>query len=194
VEEMIEQAFELMAANPLPGCLCEFGVWEGAGLEQIEFLSRRDLGGNIAIYGFDTFAGMPQTGVVLKDSHAEVWKAGGYVSDIVKVKKRVPAAQLVKGKFGELETLSHYGIDLVRFARLDCDLYESYRDALALLTPHLQLGTLLLFDEGVAPDDPRYHDSIQDSGARAIWEWQESFEHTLRVLNSCGTEFLAEIV
>ena len=189
---MIVQAFEYMKQNPVPGVLCEFGVWTGDGLEQIEFLGRRDLGG-VPVYGFDSFEGMPPTEVDLKDCHAEVWKPGGYKSDIEAVQRRIPAARLIKGVFSNLLSLDRYGISKVRFARLDCDIYEGYRDALRLLTPFVGKGTVLLFDEGVAPDDPRYHDSIRDSGVRAIEEWKQSSGFRLKVLNSKWTEMLAVI-
>lgn len=191
---MIVEAFEFMAKNPVPGCLVEFGVWRGDGLEQIEFLMRRDLGGGIPVYGFDSFEGMPHTDVELKDNHSIVWAPGGYAdTSIEAVAARLPTVRLVKAIFSDLKPLKEYGIDKVRFARIDCDIYEGYRDSLRLLTPHLQIGSVLLFDEGLAPDDPRYHDSIRDSGERAIREWLNETGFKLRVLQSQWTEFLAVI-
>ncbi len=190
---MIGEAFELMSKNPLPGCLCEFGVWQGAGLEGIEKLSHT-LGENIPVYGFDSFEGMPPTAVELTNDHKIDWVVGRYSdTSLEAVQARVPRAKLIKAVFHDLKPLAEYGIDRVRFARMDCDIYEGYYDALRLLTPHVQVGTYLLFDEGVAPPDPRYHDSIRDSGERAIREWQETSGIKLKMIHSRWTECLTKV-
>lgn len=193
---MIEEAFSLMAKDPSSplGVLCEFGVWKGDGLEQIEFNSRRNLGGSIPVYGFDSFEGMPPTSVHLTNDHAFDWREGSYSDTSVEAVRRrfaeYPMVHIVKGVFANLPPLASLNIESVRFARLDCDIYEGYRDALALLTPTIRPGTLLLFDEGAAPDDPRYHDSIRDSGIRAIDEWQAGTGWRLRDLHVQWTERL----
>lgn len=191
---MIHEAFEYMANYPVLGTLCEFGVWQGAGLEAIESCSKRFLGGEIPIYGFDSFEGMPVTAVIFHDQNKVDWRPGGYANTSVEaVQSRVPEAHLIKGVFGNLPALFKFGIEKVRFARIDCDIYEGYRDALNLLTPCVSSGTVLLFDEGVAPDDARFHDSIRDSGERAISEWKERTGNKLRILHSHWTECLTVI-
>lgn len=191
---MICEAFEYMEKHPVPGVLCEFGVYQGLGLESIAERSRINLGGGIPIYGFDTFEGMPKTSVTLHDNCAEIWRPGGYADTSMEaVQKRVPEAHLIKGNFNTLPALITYGIDRVRFARLDCDLYESYRDALRLLSPSLWYGTVLLFDEAVAPNDSRYHDSVRDSGERAVREWRKESGFPFRVIHDEWTERLAVI-
>lgn len=191
---MIGDAFEYMAAHPVPGVLCEFGVWQGLGLESIAQCSKQYLGGEIPIYGFDSFKGMPVTSVQFHDQNAVDWRPGGYAdTSVEQVQIHVPSARLIKGVFETLPPLIDFGIIQVRFARLDCDIYEGYRDALRLLTPCISPGTVLLFDEGVAPDDPRYHDGIRDSGERAIREWQGQSGKKLRVLQSCWTESLTVV-
>lgn len=191
---MIGEAFEFMSKRPVPGVLCEFGVYQGEGLQSIAEQSERYLGGKIPIYGFDSFTGMPNTAVQLTDNCAEVWRPGGYSDTTMDlVRARVPSAKLIKGVFVAIPSLWYFGIDEVRFARLDCDLYESYRDALRLLTPAIHSGTVLLFDEGVAPDDPRYHDSVRDSGERAIREWQAESGFRLQVLHNEWTESLTVV-
>lgn len=190
---MIEEAFQYMAAHPVPGVLCEFGVWQGGGLEAITHYANF-LGGNIPIYGFDSFTGMPVTEVVFTNEHKIDWCPGAYGdTSIHQVQRRVPGAVLVQGVFADLAPLSAYGISKVRFARIDCDIYEGYRDALRLLTPCISPGTMLLFDEAVAPDDVRYHDSIRDSGERAVQEWKDRTGFRLKTLNSKWTECLTVV-
>jgi hypothetical protein len=191
---MIGDAFEYMAAHPVPGVLCEFGVWQGLGLQSIAECSEKYLGGGIPIYGFDSFEGMPKTEVIFHDNNAIDWRPGGYSDTSLEIaQNRVPEARLIQGVFADLAPLGVFGIDKVRFARLDCDIYEGYRDALRLLTPCLSSGTVLLFDEVVPPDDPRYRDGIRDSGERAVREWQESTGRKLRVLHNQWTESLTVV-
>lgn len=191
---MIGEAMEYLSYYPAEGVLCEFGVWQGEGLEAIAAASKRYLGGGIPLFGFDSFTGMPKTEVIFHDECAEIWREGGYAdTNLELVQTRVPTAHLIKGVFGTLPSLLDLGIDKVRFARLDCDIYEGYRDALKLLTPSVTKGTVLLFDEGVAPNDPRYHDGVRDSGERAIREWLEETGVTIRALHSRGTECLTVI-
>lgn len=191
---MIGNAFLLMAEHPALGCLIEFGVWKGDGLAQIEYLMRRDLGGGIPVYGFDSFEGMPVSGVELNDNQKIVWRPGGFSdTSLEEVQKRLPTVKLIKAVFSDLKPLAEYGIHRVRFARIDCDIYEGYRDSLRLLTPHLQIGTYLLFDEGVAIPDFRYYESLRDSGARAIHEWQRNSGFRLAVIGTNGTECLTVV-
>jgi O-methyltransferase len=190
---VIAEAFDYMAAKSLDGCFCEFGVWQGAGLALIDRLARKLAGPHAKVFGFDSFEGMPKTAVDLHDNQAIVWAAGGYQSNIMDVAGRVPKAKLIKGIFSDLLPLAEYGIGKVRFASLDCDLYESYRDALRLLTPHLQVGTVLLFDEVIPTLDKRYHDSIRDSGQRAVDEWLEANQWKLKPLNIFNTAWLTEV-
>jgi hypothetical protein len=189
---MIEQAFEYMADHPIEGALCEFGVWTGNGLASMSGYASR-ICPEAPMYGFDSFEGMPATSVELRDNHKIVWAPGSYKADMETVQKRLPHVHFIKGLFSDLKPLSEYGITRVRFARLDCDIYEGYRDALKLLTPCIVPGTVLLFDEGVAPPDARYYESIRDSGARAIAEWQQESGLKLRILNLLWTECLAVI-
>lgn len=195
---MIDTAFRYIASQPRPpgppGAVVEFGVWQGGGLEILDTYARRYLGDDVQVYGFDTFTGMPVTAVDLQDDHREAWRPGGYNdTSLAAVQTRVPRATLIAGEFRTLSRLADYGIRQVRLARIDCDLYEGYQDALRLLTPTLQPGSLLLFDEGVAPDDPRYHDSIAASGERAIREWEATGQWKLRTLEAAWTERLAVV-
>jgi hypothetical protein len=80
-------------------------------------------------------------------------------------------ATLVPGRFADLKPLSEYGVDRVMLAHIDADIYEGYRDALALLTPHLQVGSVLIFDESVPATDWSMQ-SVREHGQRAVREWE----------------------
>lgn len=191
---MIGDAVDYMYHYPVPGCIVEFGVWRGDGLKSIADCVESRLGGGIPMFAFDSFEGMPPTEVNLEDDQKEAWKPGGYSDTSVElVQQKVPGATIIKGVFSSLRPLAEYGIERVRLARLDCDIYEGYRDALRLLTPHVGKGTLFLFDEGFAVEDPRYHNSIRESGVRAIHEWQEREDINLHILKIDNTEMMAVI-
>ena len=191
---MIDEAFRMMQKDPREGCLCEFGVWQGAGLAAIQNLAREFLYPVPKIFGFDSFEGMPVTSVPLNDEQAAPWRPGGYGdTSLEAVQSRLPGVTLTKAVFSDLRPLGSYGIKRVRFARIDCDIYEGYRDSLRLLTPHLDPGSLLLFDEGRAPGDPRSDQSISDSGVRAIREWVQESGWRFKIIREHWTEYLVQL-
>jgi hypothetical protein len=174
---MADRAFRLMAVAPIEGCLVEFGVYQGAGLASMARLAGKYLSALPPIYGFDSFSGMPASGERLEGALEKFWAPGTFSdTSLESVEARLRGegvqARLVKGVFSELRPLAEYAIRNVRFAHLDGDIYEGYRDALRLLTPHLTLGTVLLFDETVPPTEWRYQ-SVREHGQRALREWEQ---------------------
>jgi Macrocin-O-methyltransferase (TylF) len=193
IAEMMEKAVQLSAGCP-SGCIVEFGVYRGDALLAFRDLAKKYLPPNTEIYGFDSFAGMPKTAVPLTRALTRDWAEGAFGDTNLKtVRRRVPSARLVKGVFSWHSSLLAFGIEKVRLAHVDADIYEGYRDALRLLTPCVQLGSVLLFDEGQCPDNPEYI-SVRDHGERAIREWQNSTGIKLEVIESQWTQVLTQIV
>ncbi len=195
---MTRRTFELLAAAPYAGSLVEFGVCKGAGLVSIAKLAQNYLREVPPIYGFDSFEGMPPTqapleGYLVKDC------AGGAFGDtnLEAVQQRLERegvqATLVKGVFSELRPLRDYGIDRVRLAHIDADIYEGYRDALRLLNPHLAVGSVLLFDEIIPPNEWRY-ESVRDHGQCAVREWEATTNFHLHLIRFEWTVALCVIV
>ena len=122
-----------LSLAPRGGMALEFGVYSGATLTQIA----EDRGG-VEVYGFDSFAGLP-----------EHWRAGfsrgTFVLDTV---PEVAGAALVIGWFAE--TLpgfltEHPGpVDLLH---VDADLYSSTVTVLEHVGPRLRAGSVVVFDE-----------------------------------------------
>src|SRR5947209_16273178 len=112
-----------MAAAPVPGCLVEFGVYQGHGLCALARLARRYLPDVPPIYGFDSFAGMPASSQPLTGALAKFWAPGTF-SDTsqgrveARLHREGVEAKLVPGVFSDLRPLGEYGIDKVRFANL----------------------------------------------------------------------------
>jgi len=175
---LARRAFKLMEAAPIEGCLVEFGVYKGDGLRIMSRLAEEYLRVPPALYGFDSFEGMPATTAPLEGGLAQDWGRGTF-SDVSMETVRGyldgkgVRARLVKGIFSDLSSLADFGIEKVRFAHIDADIYEGYRDALHLLTPHIQVGTVMLFDEVMPLTDPRYQ-SMRMHGKRALAEWERA--------------------
>ncbi len=177
-----------MEAAPVDGCLVEFGVYKGEGLRIMSRLAKVYLQAPPVLYGFDSFEGMPPTSAPLEGGLARDWVRGALSDTRIEAvqqylhRKRVQA-RLVKGIFADLSPLVDYGIDKVRFAHIEADIYEGYRDALRLLTPYVQAGTVMLLDEVVPLADFRYQ-SMRMHGKRALAEWEKAtglnFSHSSR--------------
>ena len=108
------------------------------------------------IYGFDSFAGFPQSKEVDRKADGSFQtERGDYASPpelVLKVLEegRVSSAfvaehvRLVRGFFEN--TLPSY-TGSIALLHLDCDLYESYRTCLNLLYDRVSPGGLIMFDE-----------------------------------------------
>ena len=198
IPALTERAFRLMAAVPVPGSIVEFGVYQGSGLRTMGQRARATLGEVPPLYGFDTFCGMPSTNQPLQAFVSDYWAPGTFADTSVDGVRDLLAADgldatLVAARFDELRPLSEYGIDTVRLAHIDADLYESYRDALRLLTPHIRVGSVLLFDESVPPTDPLTQ-SVRDHGQKAVREWEETSGFNLHLIRFEWTVALCVLV
>ena len=132
--ELIEHALRLA---PEDGFYAEFGVFKGASLA---FIAERI---DKAIYGFDSFEGLPAAW------SAAVTKATfdlkGTAPDIAVGFRNF---RLVKGWFRESlpEFLSQVP-GPASFLHLDCYLYESTKDVLDALEPRIASGTVIVLRE-----------------------------------------------
>lgn len=156
---VLELAVKLSA--DVPGHVLEFGVFNGQSIMSIRdaveshysrgVLRRRPVK---RIYGFDSFEG-------LREKFENVG-VGYFATEVPKI----PRVTLVKGYFEESLTPELAAeIGTVSFAHLDADLYSSTKFVLEWLTPLLQTGSLLLFDEFLGENK---------SEKRALDEWVDS--------------------
>ena len=195
VPALTERAFQLAAAVPVDGDIAEFGVWQGAGLETLAQLARKyRLHPAPRVYGFDTFAGIPATDKPLVNKLASVYAEGQFAdTSIEAVQRRVPEATLVQGMFADLQPLGDYGVGKLRIVNLDGDIYEGYRDALSLITPHLQVGTVVLGDDTIPPNHWS-RTSVREHGQKAMREWEDATGFNLHLIRFEWTVGLYVIV
>ena len=129
----------------------EFGVYQGNSLERI-----RDRCAELGVeynglYGFDSFAGLP-------DEKEGLGKFGGfskgYFSDthLEEVSRLVPTAILIPGFYSESlkdQLVSKHGMKPAKFIYVDCDLYISAYQALDFMFRNglVKAGTLIGYDE-----------------------------------------------
>jgi len=122
----------------LPGEVAELGVYKGGSLD---ILSR--VFPHKAIYGFDTFEGMPE--VV---SSIDVHQAGEFSdTSFEKLSEYFSGSnvRLIKGRFPD--TVPQVPELQYCFVHIDGDIYTSTRDAIAYFYPRLVVGGVLVFDD-----------------------------------------------
>jgi tetratricopeptide (TPR) repeat protein len=145
-----------LAEASLPGLVIELGVRRGASLR---FLAARCEG---TVHGFDSFEGLPES---WRGVPRGAYSTRGELPDL-------PSnVALHAGWFAESLPpflAAHPGP--VRFLNVDCDLYASTRDALAVLAPRLVPGSVLVFDEYLA--NPGW----EDDEHRALEEAAQRFD------------------
>jgi hypothetical protein len=187
------KAWGYVLGNQLPGDYYEFGVFDGRGLvrsfsvydryrKQLksELLRsenwRREPAALMAnyqskFYGLDTFEGMPDN-----DEGNPLFSPTFFACSIEDVTKRCAAAGLhgeslclMKGLFSETAPLLLASNPRpAAIVNLDCDLYASARDALAICEPLIQDGTVLLCDDYNA-----FRASLNKGERRALTEFKQ---------------------
>ena len=133
------------------GDVAECGVAGGQSVAMLATLVR-DRGGGRRVYGFDSWAGLPEPLAEDLESATAVAEEGMFAWAAPSVVRRelrghgldARDVTLVRGTFAE--TLPHFQGRLA-LVHIDADLYESYRDALVHLWPKLSVGGIVAFDE-----------------------------------------------
>lgn len=155
-EQVLSQAMAFVNHGRVVGEYLEFGVWKGGSLSAAYHLSRKhkDLS-DMRFFGFDSFEGLPE--IEGKDKSTGEFQKGEYMAseDTVRaaLKKNgvdMARVELVKGWYDKSLTPAlrqSKKIQKAAIAYIDCDLYESTVPVLEFLTPLLQDGTIIIFDD-----------------------------------------------
>lgn len=150
-EKMILEALRFVRANKVEGDYYEFGVGEGYTLATAARISAK-LGfkENMQILGFDSFKGLPKPeGLDLYGN----FKEGDYAFTLDNVIQNFPKSELYRLGifecwFGELETTcDRKYFKPAAVVWIDCDMYASTVPVFTWITPLLQSGTILCFDD-----------------------------------------------
>jgi hypothetical protein len=134
-EDVQAEMAEVLQSTPRYGDIIEVGVYKGGTLWTLA----KHAQGRV-VCGYDTFTGIPysQEG----DSH----KVGDFAdTSMLEVAGAVPDAILVAGVFPDSALAHPNGI---AFAHLDCDQYQSVKEASEWLIPRMLPGGVIWFDDG----------------------------------------------
>ena len=169
--EVLEISLRLV--KNIPGNIVEFGVAGGHSTrkirEVVSLLETENFNGSPkAIFACDSFLGLPEK--------FENLRVGYFKQSPPKIR----GVEIVVGYFEDsLTSALKKKIGKVSFVHFDADLYSSTLCCLNWITPLLQPGTLLLFDEFY---------SEKESEKRAFEEWSKSHGKKIRTLKTA--EFL----
>jgi O-methyltransferase len=173
-------AMHYVQMSRLTGDYLEFGVWQGKTFAAACYLARkRKLPMNF--YAFDSFAGLPVNQEKDASGH-QMYKGGTFncsESEFLKNVRRTGADTkriiTVPGWFEESLQPDNPKLAELRKAAVvwvDCDLYGSTVSVLNFLTPYLQYGTLVFFDDWLA-----YRADPNAGEQRAFREWLDANPH-----------------
>lgn len=174
---MLAQAFEFVKTNGISGDYFEFGLWRGKTFTWARMMARRYRVAGVKFRGFDSFQGLPATA----ERQFSIWSQGQFAfsrrefEQVLKRKGfRTDEYELTEGFYDQTLTpqlsnqLQSRGVKAA-VVYIDCDLYESTRDALRFMRPFLQEGTVVCFDDYFA-----YRGRPDMGEQRALAEFQEA--------------------
>jgi hypothetical protein len=174
-------AFHLLSRIELEGDYLEFGVFRGDTFRkairaaQQGFRATKEGRFPGRFFAFDSFAGLPQV-ASMGDGH-NIYARGEFSASratfektLGKLLHRFPV-EIVPGWFDETltcQTAKRLDLRKAAFVNVDCDLYESTVPVLEFVTPILQSGTILYFDDWFS-----HRGSMDHGEPRATREWLE---------------------
>jgi hypothetical protein len=174
----LHHAFE---QAPQIGHILELGVHKAGSLN---WLARWSAGrDDKTVYGFDSFAGLPEAWVRTKDGQR--YAAGHFA--LPGLPPVEPNAQLVPGFFEA--TLPRWLAEHsgpVALLHNDSDLYSSTRDTLRLLNGRLVPGTIIVFDELCDWTESGVYDNWDQGEWRALGEWMSQFHRKIAAISRDG--------
>lgn len=149
-------AFDYLADSGVVGAYAEFGCHRARTFRMALTEARRHNLDRMMFWACDSFAGPPKPSEhdddprwhpeALTTTEAEftgIIKAHGIYTDRVRTMKGLYKDTLSPGGIA-------HGISNIAFANVDCDLYESARDALAFIDERLVPGAIVYIDDAVA--------------------------------------------
>jgi O-methyltransferase len=151
------RAWHYLEGAGVRGDYLEFGVFEGVGfrlaMRAASKVLPREAGEKPRFFAFDSFGGLPSPD---PDQDAQVFEEGDYTSTRTNFDKNIRgvakhwSVDVVTGYFSDSlvpELYDTLNLRKAAFVTIDCDLYPSTQQALDFLTPVLQTGTVMYFDD-----------------------------------------------
>lgn len=178
----IEQCAEYLVGAQINGDYLEFGVYQGNTLSHAyqwmapSFSSMRFL-------AFDSFEGLPEPqGIDNAEGYSSHFQAKQFSCSVEDFKKNILSkgvaldrVGIIKGWFDKTllpENASGHGVRKIAVAWIDCDYYESTVPVLRFITPYLEAGGVIIFDDWRC-----YRNNPSFGEQRACREWLEENPH-----------------
>ena len=166
------------------GHVLEFGVFQG---RSINALAKFDP--QVAIFGFDIFAGLPEAWV---RSDVSTYQRGHFA--VPALPTVPPNVTLVTGFFDQtLAPWRNRTLGPIALLHLDGDLYSSAIEPLCALNDRIVPGTMIVFDELCDWGDSGTYPRWQEHEWRALLVWMERYGRCIRPLGR-GPSFNAAFV
>lgn len=153
----------------------ENGDWDVGHRDIDKKTIYRDAWKKMRFIGFDTFEGMPALNEI--DSKYDMFEEGTFLTTLDKCRGNIEKGgvpkervELVKGRFEDTlneQTSKSLELKAVSIVNIDCDLYSSALEALDFVTPYLQDGSIIIFDEWY-----HYKGNPSLGEQRAFHEWK----------------------
>jgi O-methyltransferase len=198
---LLEKTAFLAASDKIEGDYLEFGVFQGKTVIEAYHSFRRtfeqrisEVGFNgtsgdatqrqriwdqMRFFAFDSFEGLPEPQGI--DADTRDFSGGQYAAGVEEVRQNllragVPADRVVfvPGWFDVTcmpATAEEHGIRKAAAIWIDCDLYHSTTKVLEFVTPLLQDGTVIVFDDWYS-----FRGNPRRGEQRAFSEWKETVE------------------
>jgi O-methyltransferase len=147
-EVALDQGMEFLRQCEVGGDYVEFGVFQGRNFSGACLLGR-EYKLAMSFWAFDSFAGLPATEGEFKKGEFECGQ-DDFLRNVKNAVGHLTGVHIVPGWFSESLVPGNpalAGLGKVALAWIDCDLYESTKPVLEFLTPRLQHGSLLFFDD-----------------------------------------------
>src|SRR5258708_4041578 len=152
-----QRVWHYLSRAKVYGDYLEFGVYEGMcfnlSMRSAKKLVGQGLPRSPRFFAFDSFQGIPENNPT-RDSG--VFVKGTYSASLELFKKKIQKAQkgwevgIIPGFFNESlkpGVREEHRLKAAAFINIDCDLYDSTMDTLRFVTPLLQNGTVIYFDD-----------------------------------------------
>ncbi len=146
---------EAIRLTKVSGDYYEFGVFAGFCLHRAQKEAQACGLDYMNFWGFDSFQGLPEVRGV--DASTGEFKTGDYACDQETVEILLSQngidwsrTKLIPGWYDESlkpEIIEQFGMKPAAVVLVDCDIYSSTVPVLKFLSPLLQAGTIILFDD-----------------------------------------------
>jgi len=152
---ILESAMNFVKVEKIPGDYYEFGVYQGQTFIRAYREAKR-LGLNqMRFFAFDSFQGLPE--IKGLDTFSNVFTKGSLACGLDEFKRilRIQGVDLLRvgiipGWFDQTlnaRTREKWQMESAAVVWVDCDLYESAKYVMEFITPLVQDGTVIIFDD-----------------------------------------------